>query len=975
MKNVSSFVIGILIIHIMLSGLAPTIALANKTTNPDQLSLSINKVEPARKELVLQKEGNQTLARTSLNFEVMRNGMLTENPRKPLDVVFVFDRSGSMNEKVDSKTTRLQRAVEAMKTAATVFEEANKNRGIKDRFGLVLFNDGVEIKKFNGAELTSSISGISSSIENVEAQDGTNYSDALLEAQRLLKKHQDTTRDRYIIFLTDGEPSILETKDLPRGTYYNERYGYIPYSTFQNHKTNYTTYFTVYSNGSSSIYNPSSLFYGNRFSYYGNWVYFMDHAKTYIENHAEDTATRIKTENITLYPVGFGEASKNYLDKLSSRGSNNQSLAVVANGENLNGIFEKLVKDIDTPSFENVQLEVKLPENVNVEESQDIELVSRADGRYAKVKPANGKIQYEVGQAPGLVQIPNLPVIFSRDGTYNFEVTLKYKDIRGTDKIVKYSNEVIITVQDKVAPSFELELAFETDAQVSNDVIKLQKSNVEKENFNSLTLQYFVKPLASLPEGENGTLQNIVVKQVLPPGLKATLGNDMIQKSFPDGSSEITISIQDIAYQPERERVEFSTKEIELSIEVSGEYALRNQPIPSPTIEFIDSSQRNMLKSASVTDRFSEVVDLTIHLIDTVTDPQIEYRGNHLGNLSKYMKKSGQLIGSTVLQGSSTELLLSPIASMEFGNDNENIIIHYANQQTVTMPLVPRMAVKTIENNSTLEKDSSGNYETAKKSKVFFESIVPGSEGAVYEVRTKGPNDNRFTNWNRVNPEEFQFIVEEIGVTEIEIKASGGFIRGTYEERFTVDYKGISDLALQFEEEMYVGDTQTIEAILETTGTLPDIDIRWNSSDNSVASVNNNGVVTAKKTGDVTITASLNGSQLSKQAQIKIIDIPSYTMSFHKPYYYVKVNQPLNSLQGQLRFDPPQLKNKIEVEWSVDLPDKFYIDQDGKGRGISPGVVFVTATSKEDRNISATTMVIIGSGEEEITNPGDNYRW
>ena len=72
--------------------------------------------------------------------------------------------------------------------------------------------------------------------------------------------------------------------------------------------------------------------------------------------------------------------------------------------------------------------------------------------------------------------------------------------------------------------------------------------------------------------------------------------------------------------------------------------------------------------------------------------------------------------------------------------------------------------------------------------------------------------------------------------------------------------------------EVKVGETVQLTATISPEDTL-DKSVTWTSSDNTVATVDNNGLVTTLKEGEVTITATTNdGSNLSDSANIKVYE-------------------------------------------------------------------------------------------------------
>ncbi|NMH72838.1 VWA domain-containing protein [Bacillus sp. RO2] len=985
MKYIIHVTVCLLIVQVLFSSLSPISVSATTPTNNDQLSLNLNKVEPARKELILQKEGNQNVARTSLNFELFREGMLLENPRKPLDVVFVFDKSASMNFSLQKNISRLEKAKEAMQTAATVFSAANAERINKDRFGLVEFNSKETVRKFNGQDLTSNINQISDVVKTITAPEGTtlsgtNYSASLQAAEDLLKKYKDGSREQVIIFLTDGEPTVLYTKDKPLGEYEKviqkcvwifcrEETESYSYDLIKNHKDTSDREFIIYTNGTYKI-NP------NTFNHAGNKIKFASDAKVYIENHAQEVATNItkKESGIILYPVGFGEASINYLNKLASKTSNGESMAIEAGGTDLNQVFEALVNEIDTPSLNNVVIEVKIPETVSVEEAPGIKVEKRNGQTYAMVTPSNGRVQYHVGEPPGVVSVPNLPLKFSARGDYFFEVKWKYTDIKGKPTGYTYSKEVKVSVQDQVAPSFELNMSLSSEAPKSNDIIRLQKSNVANENWDSFSIEYTIKPYGKLANGINGSLKNIQLKQKLPAGLKAELKDGMIENQLSDGSTEIVYNIDAIRYNSVNGNLQFSKENEKLSMTVKGIHSFNAQPLPDPIISFVDNE--NQSKTAVVTNKPLEKIEMVIKLVDGDINPVVEYRGNHAGNIGKYNKGTGQLLSSITLRDNNNEAFINPIYSMEFGEGKRSITIKYANGTTREFPLTPQVAVRLKDSLNKLSIGDNGEYAFNKQAEVYFDKVVPGSSTqSQYEVRFKKPGSLIYSNWQTINPYEYLYSVSEYGKTIVQIKANGGFIRTPFEETVILNYNGVNDLSLNYLDEMFIGESQQIGTIFEGAAGLIDLKLNWNSSNNQVATVDSSGVVTAKGVGVVTITASLQGQELTKQAIIRVVEVPDYTLEFKKPVYTIEVDDSLN-LQGQVSINPPDLIGRIQVEvvWNSSDPSIFAIEQNGNGVGMSKGVVMVTVTSTEDSSIRASTVVMVEEKDDGGSHPS-KYEW
>jgi len=133
--------------------------------------------------------------------------LVSPNPRNSntavvaKNVIAVFDHSGSMSDK------KIAQAKDALRFVL-------RNLNPKDKFNVVSYNDSVET--FFGTMVAANKEKITVALDMVdrlEATGGTNIHEAL---QVALKQAGNSKRPSYIIFLTDGQPTVgkVEEKDI-----------------------------------------------------------------------------------------------------------------------------------------------------------------------------------------------------------------------------------------------------------------------------------------------------------------------------------------------------------------------------------------------------------------------------------------------------------------------------------------------------------------------------------------------------------------------------------------------------------------------------------------------------------------------------------------------------------------------------------------------------------------------------------------
>ena len=116
--------------------------------------------------------------------------------------------------------------------------------------------------------------------------------------------------------------------------------------------------------------------------------------------------------------------------------------------------------------------------------------------------------------------------------------------------------------------------------------------------------------------------------------------------------------------------------------------------------------------------------------------------------------------------------------------------------------------------------------------------------------------------------------------------------------------------------------------------------VTWKSSNTTVATVSNNGNVTAIKAGSATITASIGG--LSASCVVKVI-IPVTSITLNITSKTLKENE---TLKLTATVKPTDATNP-SVTWTTDNPSIATVDSIGTVTALSEGTAIITATAGE----------------------------
>jgi len=141
------------------------------------------------------------------------------------------------------------------------------------------------------------------------------------------------------------------------------------------------------------------------------------------------------------------------------------------------------------------------------------------------------------------------------------------------------------------------------------------------------------------------------------------------------------------------------------------------------------------------------------------------------------------------------------------------------------------------------------------------------------------------------------------------------------------------------------GDQFGMRQLVETVLPIDAINrsVTWISSDPNVATVDQNGNVTAANAGVTTISVTVNGTTLTASCDVYVVVIPTGITLNYTARTLVVNNPARNSVQLQAELDAASgLAGTIE--WTSDDHDIATVDQNGEVTAVGPGVTYIRAT-------------------------------
>ena len=241
----------------------------------------------------------------------------------------------------------------------------------------------------------------------------------------------------------------------------------------------------------------------------------------------------------------------------------------------------------------------------------------------------------------------------------------------------------------------------------------------------------------------------------------------------------------------------------------------------------------------------------------------------------------------------------------------------------------------TVEVNDNAMGSATANVSEAAAGETVTLDIKPNDDFKVKSVTVNG-----------------QPIEDDAGTYSFEMPDQDAKVVVTFVE--DVQQVPVTDVTLNQESlEMTVGEEQTLTATVVPEGAT-DKSVRWSSSDDSVATVDENGKVIAKKAGTTMITATAGGVE-SEPFEITVteavVPVTGVTLDQKSLEMTVGDEQTLTAT-----VEPGDATNQ-SVRWSSS-DDKVVTVENGKVRAVGVGNATITVTT-EDGDHTATCEVTV----------------
>jgi uncharacterized protein YegL len=913
-------------------------------------------VTPSQEVIVKPVDSN---AKASLDFHINPIGEVKETNRPPIDVVFVFDKSGSMNSTRD----KMQNAKDGVTNALQFFE---KNKQSNDRFSLITFSSDIETI----LPLSNDLDAIKTSMLHTTAYGGTNYTDPLRAAKNMLK---DSKNEKYIVFLTDGQPMIATAVEKVKKEVCTRPLWFFCGETnvvesdqqlvydFQNRYSYNRWMHKIYSLDNSklkSLYIPSFTMDGTSFNagWYnpGELETNSQQMEALIKQKGLEVSKEIYNDKITMHTLGYGEGDLDdrYLEMLAQQTSGS---FIKASEGSVSDAFEKLANKLNSVKLDG-EIVVQLPENVTVDQNQYNVINNTVYLPFSTV--------YEVGQGVPTPITVSLPVEFSKKGSYTFkDLKVQYKTAEETDFRSSDKKSVTIEVKDDAPASVTGRVDLN---RINQDLFNLIIEDGKETNTFTGVFKLDFGGLVS-PKAK-GYLSEIIIHQPLPEGI--------IVKESPDISIQNMngqkIAIINVKQKMSFENGAFTIPVLEIPVTMNAVWAINNVKMPQAKVYYVDSRYGNKV-SSNLSPNNNEI-SAKVRTRQLQYGKEFAFDGYSNGTIKK-VKIQGQTenVVASLEAGVDGRYPIMPVKSLVSSPTHLNI--SYRDNGTAILPFVPELIVKDPLTDKILDDGSSVSNEV----EFYLSNGIPGRDVSYnYQLL----NDEETTGeWTEIELGETKTI-ERFGKNEIRVKAVGGFAIEDYIIEKTIWIEGDDLIRVPSLIELYVGETQSFNIDIFPFGkpnnnynvkVLQGDDGMINSSYSQVNSTKENRM-TGLYPGEDLVEVQTKNGKYKKLIRVivksRIVNLKS--MDFTKSKYTLLLEGNAFDIHSHLVFNPENATNKnIKNVFDTGNNVVDIVQENGVWKVIpkNAGVTTITVTSEENPRLKAIAIFEVVAGDDETENP------
>ncbi|MFE8696897.1 VWA domain-containing protein [Cytobacillus sp. FJAT-53684] len=941
MKNKRKWFISFLALHfILLLSFSSLTVSANGIDTP---SIDYT-VKPSQNEIVKPQNSN---AEGSLDFHLTPSGKTTNEYRDPIDVVFIFDKSGSMKD-----SGKMDSAKKAMIEAVDFFKE---NAGPKDNFAFIPFASDVEKEVgYSPLDIKGGLDKIKERANGLQPNGGTNYTQSFEKALEILQNEKpkvEKENNKYIIFMTDGEPTVSKNDEVLT---FNKKL------CIWNCKVTKEVNVEYQLLGSKPYSGYNATFSYSLFSY-DKENFGKDDTIKAIKQHGEDRAQLLAEQDVKLFSIGFGnknDVDMEYLRKLSSITG---ATARQASQDNITSIFREISEDVGTPSITaeiKVDLskfngKVKLVENPTATEKNNIVTM-----KYNFKFPFNQNASQPVDLS--------LPFSFSEIGTYTFDdITMTYTDLKGEFKEKKHG-PVTIEVKKDAAPTFQGTMGLEGITNTPDNLIKVSGST---EQSNQFKVNYTLTPFGLVDNKVIGKLTDIKIIQPLPDGVSIVPANGVSSVTTPDGKKGAQINIAQVVNYSNGK---FDPTQLAATFQLKGEWALSNVKMPLATVQYTDSRFGNQTSSIAAS---NQSINLKVRLKEF---PNNAYDGDASGLITKVdLNQNGAKIGQTEFPND-YGLKNKAIKDMTFSGEKSTAIeVTYFDNEKAMIYLQPDFEMIGMK---TGDKYNSGD-KAVETIQVKLSNLVAG-KGVKYYYSIQ--NEKQNVSWTEFNPSQLIGVTTS-GLNTIKVKAVGGFAIDKIEITKTIIIeKPIEKVTINPNPiEVEVDKTKSFEIEInpvEATNTKLEISIE----NRNKAELIDDKTILGKSDGETyLIVKTTDGSNIEVKVKVIVKDpyISLKEIKFNKPVYKIEKGERL-AVKDLLIFNPIKATKRELDSVKSSMPAQVGIVNDNGewfivGKDIGYSTITVQAEEQKDKTKPKASALfeIVNKNEGNNSGPPGGGRW